>query len=175
MTQQMLADRLFVSSKTISKWETGAGFPNVSLLEDLAKSLGISMTELFSGNVIENKNKHSNMLLTGFYVCPICGNVITCVGDSFVSCHGITLPKEEPIEKDCNIEMVEDELHVKIDNPMTKNDYVSFVCGVSSDRIEFIKLYPEQDALAMLKRNGIRKVYYYTKREGLFFTNVIKK
>ena len=57
MTQQELADILFVSSKTISKWETGNGFPDVSLLEDLAKALGISMMELFNGNVIENKNK----------------------------------------------------------------------------------------------------------------------
>ncbi|MBQ5992068.1 MAG: helix-turn-helix transcriptional regulator, partial [Clostridia bacterium] len=39
MTQEELASELFVSAKTVSKWETGKGFPDISLLEPLAAAL----------------------------------------------------------------------------------------------------------------------------------------
>mgnify|MGYP000016045668 FL=1 len=48
LTQAQLADQLSVSHKTISKWETGKGLPDISLLEPLAKALGVSLPELFS-------------------------------------------------------------------------------------------------------------------------------
>ena len=46
LTQEELAERLFVSSKTVSKWETGKGFPDIGLLEPLAKALDISEIKL---------------------------------------------------------------------------------------------------------------------------------
>ena len=46
LTQKELADKLLVSSKAISKWETGANMPDVSLLIPLADILGVSVTEL---------------------------------------------------------------------------------------------------------------------------------
>ena len=49
MTQEELANKLFVSGKAISKWETGAGFPDISLIEPLARALDISVIELLSG------------------------------------------------------------------------------------------------------------------------------
>ena len=49
-TQAQLAVKLNVSDKTISKWETGKGYPDISLLEPIAKVFGISVTELISGN-----------------------------------------------------------------------------------------------------------------------------
>ena len=61
MTQEELAGKLFVSSKAVSKWETGQGFPDVSLIEPLAKALGISVIELLSGEDIRNIN-HLNRI-----------------------------------------------------------------------------------------------------------------
>ena len=49
LTQNQLSEKLCVSDKTISKWETGKGYPDIVFLEPLAKVLGISMTELFMG------------------------------------------------------------------------------------------------------------------------------
>ena len=49
MTQMELAERLGITDRAISKWETGRGFPDVSLLEPLAEILGISVTELLDG------------------------------------------------------------------------------------------------------------------------------
>ena len=46
MTQLQLAEKLGVSDKTISKWETGKGYPDITLLEPIAKAFRISVTEL---------------------------------------------------------------------------------------------------------------------------------
>ena len=48
-TQTDLADKLGISNRTVSKWETGNGFPDVSLLLPLCEELGISVNELLSG------------------------------------------------------------------------------------------------------------------------------
>ena len=70
MTQDELANKLHVSSKAVSKWETGQGLPDISLLEPLAKALHISVIELFSGEDIQNRNRAASMLREQFYVCP---------------------------------------------------------------------------------------------------------
>ncbi len=49
MTQRELASALHVSDRAVSKWERGAGFPDVSLLEPLADALGLTVTELLHG------------------------------------------------------------------------------------------------------------------------------
>ena len=56
MTQAELAERIGVSSKTVSKWETAKGLPDISLLQPLAQALGVSVIELMNGEHITNKN-----------------------------------------------------------------------------------------------------------------------
>ena len=46
LTQKELAEKLYISDKTVSKWETGTHFPDIAILEDLAAALGISVVEL---------------------------------------------------------------------------------------------------------------------------------
>ena len=46
LTQKELADRLHVTDKAVSKWETGKGFPDLKLLEPLAQVLNVSLVEL---------------------------------------------------------------------------------------------------------------------------------
>lgn len=52
LTQLQLAEQLGVSDKTVSKWETGKGYPDITLLEPIAEVFRISVTELISGNTI---------------------------------------------------------------------------------------------------------------------------
>ena len=73
MTQAQLASVLSVSDKTVSKWETGAGYPDITMLEPIAKALHASVAELLSGCAVENANVSANMLRSHFYVCPVCG------------------------------------------------------------------------------------------------------
>ena len=49
LTQEQLAKSLYLSHTTVSKWERGLGFPDVSVVEPLAETLGITVTELFRG------------------------------------------------------------------------------------------------------------------------------
>ena len=100
MTQADLAAKLNITDKAVSKWETGRGFPDLSLLEPLAKALRVSVPELLSGQVIVNGNRASNLLRSRLYVCPVCGNVMFAKGDSVISCCGIALPPLEAEEPD---------------------------------------------------------------------------
>ena len=172
MTQVELAERIGVSSKTISKWETSKGLPDISLLQPLAQALGISVIELMNGERITNQNVSGNMLRCKFYVCPICGNIIHSTGSALVSCCGITLPPLEAEEGDddhpLTIEKVEDEQFVTVDHPMTKEHYISFLASVTSDRLQMVKLYPEGNAETRLQLRGRGYLYYYCNRHGLF-------
>ena len=61
MTQLQLADKLGVSDKTVSKWETAKGYPDITLLEPIADAFSISVTELISENTVQNSNVSANM------------------------------------------------------------------------------------------------------------------
>ena len=178
LTQVELAEKLCVSDKTVSKWETAKGYPDISLLEPIANILGVSITELITGNPINNVNVSANMLRCNFYVCPVCGNVIHSIGEAVIHCHGISLSPCKPEETNENhmifIEKVEDEYYIRIEHDMTKKHYISFIAALSSDKIQMIKLYPEGNAEARVKINGVKRILFYCNRDGLFSINVIK-
>ena len=97
MTQAQLAEQLNVSDKTISKWETCKGLPDISLLEPLAKTLRVSVPELLSGEQIVNRNQGANFKRASLYVCPVCGNILCSSGNALISCCGIVLPPVEDL------------------------------------------------------------------------------
>lgn len=179
MTQLELANLLGVSDKTISKWENSRGLPDITLVEDLAKVLGISVIELFTGDNILNQNVSANMMRSKFYVCPICGNVIHTMGEAVISCCGVTLPVLEAEEMDeehnIQIEEVEDEYYITMNHQMTKGHHISFLAFVTSEKIELVKLYAEQNVQVRFKfrRQGV--VYCYCNKHGLMKQKIIKK
>jgi len=60
LTQKQLAEKIGVTSKAISRWECGLGFPDISLLEPLSKELDISIIELLNGKYLTNKKETEN-------------------------------------------------------------------------------------------------------------------
>ena len=172
LTQAELAEKIGVSSKTVSKWETAKCLPDITLLQPLAQALGISVIELMNGQHITNKNISANMIRCKFYVCPICGNIIHSTGNALVSCCGITLPPLEAEEADNNhpltVENVEDEHFITVHHPMTKEHFISFIAFVTSDRLQMVKLYPEGNAETRFQLRGRGYLYYYCNRHGLF-------
>lgn len=176
MTQSQLAEKLCVSDKTVSKWETGKGFPDISLLEPLAAALGISVPELLSGEQIINRNRAANMRRGRLYVCPVCGNVLHAAGETLVSCCGITLPPleaEEPDEThELTVEDVEHEFYVSSAHPMSKTHYLSFAAYCTDDRFELVRFYPEGNAETRFFRRGRGLLYWYCNRHGLFCKRV---
>ena len=178
ITQEELADMIHVSGKAVSKWETGQGFPDISLLEPLAQALDISVIELLSGEDIRNTNRSCNIARGQFYVCPVCGNVVHSMGEAAIHCHGILLSplEDEPTDERhmIFIERIEDEYYVRIEHSMTKEHYISFVAAASSDGMQMVKLYPEGSAEARLKIRGVKRIFFYCNRDGLFSIDPIK-
>ena len=172
LTQAELAEAIGVSSKTVSKWETAKGLPDITLLQPLAQALGISVIELMNGEHIINKNISANLLRGKFYVCPLCGNVIHSTGSALVSCCGVTIPALEAEDADeahgITIENVEDEHFITIPHPMTKAHFISFLAFVTCDRMQLVKFYPEGNAETRLQLRGMGCLYYYCNRHGLF-------
>ena len=172
MTQAQLAQRIGVSGKAVSKWETAKGLPDISLLQPLAAALGVSVIELMNGEPIVNRNVSSNLVRSRLYVCPICGNVLHSTGDAVISCCGVTLPALEAEERDeahaLTVERVEDEHFLTVHHPMTKDHYISFLAYASVDRFQLVKLYPEGEAQTRMQLRGRGTVYFFCNRHGLF-------
>lgn len=171
ITQNELAEMINVSDKTVSKWETGRGYPDITLLEPLAVALRVSVAELFTGKPTENNNRSANMLRSCFYVCPLCGNILHSTGPASISCCGVTLlPLEaEPFDEahqPC-LEKVEDETFVSIAHDMTKLHYISFMAYTSGEKLEMVKLYPEGNAETRFKFRGHGWLYAFCNRHGL--------
>ncbi len=172
LTQRQLACALGVTDKAVSKWESGRGLPDITLVEPLARELGVSVAELLAGDVRANANRAGNMLRSVFYVCPICGNVVHAMGEGSFSCCGSALLPLEAEESDdahaFNIERVEDDWYVTLDHPMTKDHYVSFVAYATSGVMRIHKLYPEQQIEPRFHIAGSGYIYLYCNKHGLF-------
>ena len=180
LTQAELAEKLAVSAKAISKWETGRGLPDISLLEPLAAALGVSVLELMQGEPVVNRNRSANLLRAKLYVCPLRGNVLHATGQAVVSCCGITLPPMEAEAPDeahaLNQEWLDGELYVTLAHPMEKNHFVSFAALVSFDRVQLVKLYPEQEPA--IRFAGVRpgdRILVCCNRHGLFAEKAVRR
>lgn len=178
MTQAELAAALKVSDKAVSKWETGRSYPDITLIEPLAKALGVSTIELLSGESVTNRNRAFDMKKAKIYVCPICGNVILASGEAVISCCGIVLPplEAETPGEHClfplKVEKTEDEYFVSMDHPMEKEHYITFMAAVAGDRVELKKLYPEDPAEARFKICQTDLIYYYCNKHGLYVKKI---
>lgn len=172
LTQRALADAVGVTDKAVSKWESGRGLPDISLVESLAAALGVSIAELLTGDVRQNANRAGNLMRARFYVCPVCGNVIYALGEGSFSCCGVHLAPceaEEPDEEHAlQVERIEDEWYITLDHPMSKEHFISFIAYVTMDGITLRKLYPEQEATARFRMGASGTLYAYCNRHGLF-------
>lgn len=176
MTQKQLAEQLGMSDKSVSKWERGKGLPDISLLEPLAKALGVSLPELFSGQPTTNANRSANLLRSKLYVCPVCGNILHGSGAATISCCGVTLPtlEAEPTDEAhmLRVEHIEDELFLSVQHSMTKEHYISFLAYCTDDQFLLRKLYPEGNAETRFFSRGQGTLYWYCNQHGLFSQKV---
>lgn len=172
MTQKQLADLLGVEAKTVSKWETGHGFPDVSYVSELAEIFGVSEKILLSGDLILNAEEVGNMKKTKFYVCPHCGSIIQGTGKYEVICCGNKLEALQVKEADSNhlikISDIENDFYIEFNHEMTKEHFIAFFAYVTSDRVMLIRMYPEQDSSVRFSKIYGGKLYYYCNKHGLF-------
>ncbi len=172
MTQKEVADILGVVPKTVSKWETGHGFPDVSTVSALADILGVSEKTILSGDLEQNLESANNMKRTKFYVCPHCGSFLQGTGNGQVVCCGKQLEALTAVSADdehtINVSEIEDDYYIEFNHEMTKEHYISFVSYVRFDRVLTIKLYPEQDSAVRFPKMYGGKIYFYCSKHGLF-------
>ena len=91
-TQKELAENLMVTDKAISRWETGKGLPDTSLLKPLGDVLGVSVTELLSGKKIEEvdmKERADNIILEALnyskrMLASVIGTILFIIGIAFI-------------------------------------------------------------------------------------------
>ena len=172
LTQKQVADKLGIVPKTVSKWETGHGFPDVSTVSALADILGVSEKTILSGDLEQNLESANNMKRTKFYVCPHCGSFLQGTGNGQVVCCGKQLEALTAVSADdehtINISEIEDDFYIEFNHAMTKEHYISFVSYVRFDRVLTIKLYPEQDSAVRFPKMYGGKIYFYCSKHGLF-------
>ena len=172
MTQKELAEKLGLSGKTVSKWECGQGCPDVSVLPELAGILGVSMEDLLAGQLPRAERDGGNMKNLKFYVCPVCGNLMTASGSPALSCCGRVLEPlshQKPDEEHAlNIEEIEGEWFVSSPHPMTKEHSLMFVALVTAERVTLVRQWPEWDFQTRLPKRGHGILYWYCTQHGLF-------
>ena len=172
LTQKALAEAVGVGNKAVSKWERGLGCPDVSLLPELSRVLGIRLETLLSGNLNPNDQERGNMKKLKFYVCPDCGNLVTTVTEASVSCCGRTLLPIEPqkAENDNKLTVEKSDGHwfITSTHPMTKEHYVSFTALLTGDTLFLRRLYPEWDFQTRIPCFGHGILLWYCTKHGLF-------
>ena len=171
MTQLELALGLNVTDRAVSKWERGLGCPDISLLTRLSEIFSVDIGSIIDGDMDENEKRSGNMKKTKFYVCPICGNIITASENTNVSCCGRKLEgleEKKNLDEEMKIERVDGtELYISSSHPMTKDDYISFFSYVTSDSLLLKKLYPEWGVDIRFPWLGHGKIMWYSEKEGL--------
>lgn len=176
LTQQQLADRLHVSDKAVSKWECGAGCPDVSLLPTLSAVFGVQMETLLSGELDSQDAVGGNMKKLTFYVCPSCGTVVTATAETEASCCGKklnALPMVKAAEDEkLRVERIENDYFISSDHPMTKEHYLSFIALLTGDTLILKKQYPEWNAQTRIPCVGHGLLVWYCTQHGLFYQQV---
>jgi len=172
MTQKALAGAMNISDRTISKWERGAGCPDVSLLKELSDVLGVNIEKILLGDLEPNEKDGGNMKRIKFYVCPVCGNVISGTGRADISCCGRKLNALEARPADpshgVSVEKVEGDYYITMEHDMEKHHYITFMAYAAYDRVLLMKLYPEQAAQVRFPRSGRGVLYICCSTHGLF-------
>ncbi len=176
LTQAKLAEILNISDRTVSKWERGMGFPDISLIPKISEVFGVDIEKIIEGEIKPNDFIGGNMKKTKFYVCPHCGNIVMSTGVAAVSCCGRKV-EETPLKKASDdeklkVEKIDNKVYVSSSHPMTKEHYISFVAAATGDSLLVVKRYPEWDLGCYLGSFRHGMIIWYCIKDGLFYMNV---
>ncbi|MBR6243128.1 MAG: helix-turn-helix domain-containing protein [Ruminococcus sp.] len=176
LTQKQLAERISVSDKAVSKWETGSGCPDISLLSALAEVFGTDIQVLLSGEIDKNESEVGNMKKLKFYVCKDCGNIITATSEAAVTCCGNRLSALEPQKAEesemLKVEDIGGELYISSDHEMTKEHFISFAAYQSDNSFMMFKQYPEWNVQFTLPLYRSGRLVWYCTKCGLMYQDI---
>ena len=176
LTQLQLAQALHVSDKAVSKWERGMGAPDLALLSALTGMFNVDLQALCSGELERNDPLSGNLKGLRWYLCPHCGNVVTSMTETAVTCCGrklqASLPAQASGEDRLSAERIENDLFLSSNHEMTREHFIPFVALVTSDTVLLKKLYPEWDLQVRLPLFAHGRLVWHCSRHGLFCQEV---
>lgn len=176
MTQLQLAEKLHVSDKAVSKWERGMGCPEVSFMAELSRIFEVDIQNLLSGELNRNELPGGNMKKLKFYVCPICGNLVTSMVETQVTCCGRKLKPITPVkaaeEEKLSVQIIENDYFISSDHEMTREHYITFVVLMTSDTVMLKKQYPEWNLQLRIPVFAHGRLLWYCNQHGLFYQEV---
>lgn len=171
LTQRDIAEALGVSNKTVSKWECGMGCADLSYWSRLSDLLGVDVNQMMEGEITRNQPDHGDVRRVRFYVCPVCGNILTSTGSASLFCCGRKLepllPQDQEDVPQVFVDHSDLESYISVVHPMTKDHYLSFAAYVKNDKVTLIRLYPEQEAGFRLLTGKGGTLYLYCTKHGL--------
>jgi len=174
LTQKQLAEMMNITDKTISKWERGLGLPDIALLPELSRILSADIEYLISGEYSAGYNDGGNMKKLKFYVCPLCGNILTASSsNAAVTCCGkildpLTAQKPDELHS-LAIEHIETDIFIHSDHEMTKQHYISFAAILTGDSLTLRRLYPEWNMQTRFSLAKHGTLLWYCTSHGLFY------
>ena len=135
--------------------------------------LEVDLEKLLAGELGENDIIGGNMKKTKFYICPTCGNVVTAMADTAVSCCGKKLqavePKKAEGDEKLKVEIIENEYFITADHPMTREHYITFVALLTGDTLVLRKQYPEWDLQTRIPTLAHGRLLWYFSQHGLLY------
>ncbi|MGM9945666.1 MAG: helix-turn-helix domain-containing protein [Lysinibacillus sp.] len=172
-TQKQLAELMNLSDRTISKWERGQGYPDISLLQELSSLLGVNIEDILNGKLTVNDFVGGNMKKSKYFVCPSCHNIVLSTGNATISCCGRKLAELVPTkaidEEKLEVSQVENEWFISSNHPMNKDHYISFIAFATGDQVQVIKQYPEWALQTRLPKRKHGTLLWYCTQHGLFY------
>ncbi len=173
LTQKQLAELISVSNKTVSKWETGKGIPDIIILSKLSDVLQTDMQFLLNGQINKNESVNGNMKKMIFYVCPECGNIVTSTSETGITCCGKKLSplemKKASSEEMLSAEYESGEWYVTTDHPMTKDHFISFVAYINDSTAAVFRQYPEWQINLHFSFPPSGRLVWYCSKCGLLY------
>lgn len=177
LTQKQLAEALFVTDKTISKWECGMGCPDITLLRALSRQFGVPVSHILEGTLPEQEKDGGNMKKLQFYRCSQCGNLIHSTTAAEISCCGRSCVPMQPQTPagahQLRVQRMEDDYYITFPHEMTKAHYITFVAYLTCDRLLLVRLYPEQDSSLRIPALVGGKLLFCCNTHGLFLQDGI--
>ena len=145
------------------------------LIYQLRQEKGMTQLQL-AGELNSNEILGGNMKKMHFYVCPVCGNMITAMTDTGISCCGKKLQPLQPHKADekqkLNVARIENDFYITANHPMEREHYIPFVALLTSDTLMLRKLYPEWELQARIPIFSHGRLLWYCNRHGLFYQDV---
>lgn len=176
MTQLQLAEQMNISDKAVSKWERGLGCPELSLLPDLSRIFNVDLEKLLSGELNANEILGGNMKKMRFYICPACGNMITAMTDTNLSCCGKKMKALQPQKANdndkLNVETIENDFYITTNHTMDRKHYIAFIALLTGDSILLKKQYPKWGLQVRIPIFAHGRLLWYCNKHGLFYMEI---